>query len=135
MRNEGWWATVAAIATVILTSLGCGSAQTPALKGIDAGWVLLVRPEGRLYLDNATADWRDYLEGATQHLTGQTKYSSGAECMADGRRRFQGRGMVPGSQADEKHGGQSIQCVRVCRVDPGTAIMVCEEVTPPEIYR
>ncbi len=135
MPNERRTLVAGVVATVIATSIACGSAQTPALKGIDAGWVLLVRPEGRLYLDNATADWTDYLESVARHVTQETRYSNSAECMADGRRLFERRLMVPGSQANEKLGGQSIQCVRGCRVDPGPIIMVCDEVTSPEIYR
>jgi hypothetical protein len=119
----------------LAVSIGCGLGTTSSAPAIDGGWVLLVRPEGRLYLDNATADWRDYLDGVAKNATTKMRYTNGAECLTVGRRRFEGRRMVPGSQANEALGGQSIQCVRSCRVDPGMAVMVCQEVTPPEIYR
>ena len=120
---------LAIMAFAVAFSIGFGASCSPSSRATDYGWVLLVRPEGRLYLDNTHADWMDYLAAA------RTPYASGPECMAAGRRLFEGQPMVPGSEANEALSGQSIQCVRKCYVDSGAAVMLCEEVTSPEIYR
>lgn len=104
-------------------------------QGVNSDWVLLVRPERRLIVDNATEDWRDYLSGRSNAAMGKERYQDAASCMAAGRNRFQGRARVDGSVASETLDGESIQCVRGCRVDSDAAVMICEEVTQPEIFR
>ena len=93
---------------------------------IDVGWVLLVRPEARLYLDNATADWSDYLGGSLG------AFDSAEACMVSGRGQFVGWQQVPAPLADERAGGQSIQCVRACRIDVDAVLLACDDVTQPE---
>ena len=95
----------------------------------------MVRPEQRLVVENATADWFDYLQSSGEALVKEESFESGNACMAEGRRLFSGRDGLPGSEASEGFNGQSIQCVKGCRVDTSAAVMLCEEVTQPEIFR
>ena len=114
------------MAVLLVGAAGCSS---------PSNWVLMVRPEQRLFIDNATADWSDYTLARGQRLIDGEPFESSAACMAEGRRLFSGWSLFPGREASEVLNGQSIQCVKGCFVDSQTALMICDEVTQPEIFR